>query len=90
MRHEQGFMAEARALPTNSFKKPKSGEPSRSTKEVAELFGLSLTGVISGARRGCFPKPDFVINYGHKRPRYFWKRSTLLAEAQRRGLKIEV
>lgn len=90
MRHEHGFMVKERALPTSSIKKLESGEPSRSTKEVAELFGLSLTGVISGARRGCFPKPDFVINYGHKRPRYFWKRSTLLAEAQRRGLKIEV
>lgn len=90
MRQEQGFMAEHRAAPIPCIKKAVKGEPSRSTKEVAEIFGVARTTIITRVRRGIFPKPDFVVNYERSRPTYYWHVSTLLAEAKRRGLKIEV
>ena len=88
MRQEQGFMAAHRAAPIPCIKKAVKGEPSRSTKEVAALFGVERVTIIMRVRNGTFPKPDFVTN--SKRPTYYWHRSTLLAEAARRGLKIEV
>jgi hypothetical protein len=88
MRKEKGFMAEHRAAPILCIKKAVNGEPSRSTKEVAALFGVERSTIIKRVRSGNFPKPDFVTN--SKRPTYYWTRSTLLAEAARRGLKIEV
>lgn len=90
MRQEQGFMAEHRAASLPAFKKAVKGEPRRSTKEVAALFGVERSTIIMRVRSGNFPKPDFVTGYGTARPTYYWKCSTLLAEAARRGLKIEV
>jgi hypothetical protein len=90
MRKEQGFMAKEVAAPILCIKKAVKSEPSRSTKEVAEIFGVARTTIIMRVRRGIFPKPDFVVNYERSRPTYYWRVSTLLAEAKRRGLKIEV
>ena len=88
MRQERGFMAKEVSAPIRCIKKAVKGEPSRSTKEVAALFGVERMTIIMRVRNGTFPKPDFVTN--SKRPTYYWHRSTLLAEAARRGLKIEV
>ena len=88
MRQERGFMAKTVAASFTCPKKSVKGEPSRSTKEVAALFGVERMTIIMRVRNGTFPKPDFVTN--SKRPTYYWHRSTLLAEAARRGLKIEV
>jgi len=64
-------------------------EPLRNSTEVAKLFGFKTTsGLNSSVNKKYFPQPDSVFRCS-KRTRLYWKLSTLKAEAERRGLKID-
>ena len=59
------------------------------SKEAAEVFGYKNANALHGAvHDGCFPKPD-VQEYGfstfQNRLRNKWKKSTILAEIERRN-----